>query len=90
MIGSTNIAADIKPYVSFTAKFAETTMDIELVPPEIAQNRLILPSIPTIKRSTNRLLILIRFKLIFTTNFSHSVVEETFKVFKGAKRFKLN
>ena len=43
MIVSTNIAADIKPYVSFTAKFIETTMDIELVPPEIAQNRLILP-----------------------------------------------
>lgn len=49
MISSTNIATDIKPYISFTAKFIETTMDIEPVLTEIAQNRFILPSIPAIK-----------------------------------------
>lgn len=78
MISSTNIATNIKPYTSFTAKFIETTMDIEPVPMEIAQNRFILPSIPAIKLWANRLLILIRSKPKFQLFYD----QDTFETFK--------
>lgn len=78
MISSTNIATDIKPYISFTAKFIETTMDIEPVPTEIAQNRFILPSIPAIKLWANRLLIFIRSKPKFQLFYD----KDTFEIFK--------